>query len=193
MKEKEEQRVGRNKSTQIVRSYINSGKYRKKFDEITDDTELNRLLYILAKEMLFHRSGTKYEDMYWIEPKSKTIVASIVDSSCEGKIVYSNSVLQILSQYKELMTIHSHPSGLPPSIADFNSNYERKYGTGIVVGHNGKVFLYSSAEIISEQYFERKVVQFIQNGYNEAEARKRALMICTEHFDIYFKEVGEDE
>ena len=24
------------------------------------------------------------------------------------------------------MTIHSHPSGLPPSVADYNYNYERK-------------------------------------------------------------------
>lgn len=48
-KEKEAQREGRNKETTINKSYIESGEYRKKFDLITNDRELNRLLYNCAK------------------------------------------------------------------------------------------------------------------------------------------------
>ncbi len=58
----ESQRYGRNKSTMINKSYIESGEYRRKFDRITDDANLARLLYNKAKEMLYHRSGTEYED-----------------------------------------------------------------------------------------------------------------------------------
>ena len=47
---KEEQRYGRNKETVINRSYIESGEYRKKFDRISDNAELNKLLYQLAKK-----------------------------------------------------------------------------------------------------------------------------------------------
>ena len=36
------QRYGRNKSTLVNKIYINSGEYRKKFDMITDDIEMNR-------------------------------------------------------------------------------------------------------------------------------------------------------
>ena len=61
------QRYGRNKSTLVDSKYISSGEYRKKFDKITNNTELSRLLYSKAKEMLMHRSGTLYEDMYWID------------------------------------------------------------------------------------------------------------------------------
>lgn len=43
--EKEEQRYGRNKSTLVDKSYISGGEYRRKFDKITDDNELSRLLY----------------------------------------------------------------------------------------------------------------------------------------------------
>lgn len=53
----EYQRYGRNKGTQINNTYINSGEYRKKFDGITDNSSINRLLYSKAKEMLKHRSG----------------------------------------------------------------------------------------------------------------------------------------
>ena len=64
MKEIEEQRLGRNKQTAINHTYICSGKYRKKFDAISDNMELSRLLYNITKEMLMHRAGTEFEDMY---------------------------------------------------------------------------------------------------------------------------------
>lgn len=60
----EYQRYGRNKETAINHTYINSGEYRSKFDRITENINVNRILYNKAKEMLNHRSGTKYEDMY---------------------------------------------------------------------------------------------------------------------------------
>ena len=63
----EYQRYGRNKDTVINSTYINSGEYRRKFDKITKNDESNRILYSKAKEMLFHRSGTLFEDMYWID------------------------------------------------------------------------------------------------------------------------------
>ena len=63
--EAEEQRTGRNKETSINHTYIEGGEFRKKFDSISDDKELNKLIYTLAKQMLIHRSGTLYEDMYW--------------------------------------------------------------------------------------------------------------------------------
>ena len=65
--EKEKQRQGRNKETTVNHSYINSGKYKKKFDQISNSPRLSRLLYQIAKRALNHRSGTKYEDMYWID------------------------------------------------------------------------------------------------------------------------------
>lgn len=47
---KEEQRYGRNKETLVNHSYIESGEYRRKFDNISDNAELNKLLYQLAKK-----------------------------------------------------------------------------------------------------------------------------------------------
>jgi len=52
VQEIEEQRNGRNKNTTINNSYINSGKYRRKFDGISNDESLNHLVYQLAKKML---------------------------------------------------------------------------------------------------------------------------------------------
>lgn len=191
--EKEEQRTGRNKKTAVDKAYISSGDYRKKFDELSESKELNRTLYQLAKRMLIHRSGTVFEDMYWIDPETCSVVAKVTNSVVAGKIIYPESVKKDISRYKGLVTIHSHPSGLPPSVADFNANYEHAYSRGVVVGHNGKVFIYWSNEIISERYFDQKVAHYRQNGYNEVEARELVLDYCKKHFDIDYMEVTADE
>lgn len=75
MIELEEQRIGRNKETIVNNAYINSGEYKRKYDFISNNKELSRILYKLAKDMLEHRSGTEYEDMYWIDLNTLNIVA----------------------------------------------------------------------------------------------------------------------
>lgn len=134
-----------------------------------------------------------FEDMYWIDPESCTVIAKVTDSEVEEKIIYPESVRKTISRYKGLLTIHSHPSGLPPSISDFNANYENDYSMGIVVGHNGKVYAYRSNEIINKSYFNQKVARYSQNGYNEGEAIEMAVNYCKEHFSIEYKEVTADE
>ena len=84
----EYQRYGRNKNTLVNKTYIEGGEYRRKFDNICDDPAVNKTLYDKAKESLKHRSGTLYEDMYWLDSKSGKIVAYEIDSSSEQKIVY---------------------------------------------------------------------------------------------------------
>ena len=59
------------------------------FDKISRDMKLNKLLYQIAKEMLHHRSGTLYEDMYWIDLTSLKIVAKEITTNVEESIIYS--------------------------------------------------------------------------------------------------------
>lgn len=85
----EEQRYGRNKNALVNHIYINSGGYRKKFDLITDSKKINGLLYTLAKKMLTHRSGSLYEDMYWLDMDKEKVIASETDSKRTKRILYS--------------------------------------------------------------------------------------------------------
>lgn len=85
----EMQRLGRNKQTLINRTFIESGEYRKKFDRISDSSELNKCIYRLAKKILNHRSGSLFEDMYWIDPDTVSIVAREIDDIKESNIIYS--------------------------------------------------------------------------------------------------------
>ncbi len=193
MKEKEEQRYGRNKDTVVDKGYLNGGEFRKKFDKLSDSPKLNRLLYRLAKKMLLHRSGTKFEDMYWIDPTECKIVTEEINGQKEKRITYTSHTKDIISKHAGLVTIHTHPEGLPPSVKDLNSNHTNDYSFGIVVTHDGKVFIYKTNRLISDAYYTMKVVSYKLEGYNEFEAQMKTLQYCREHFGVFFEEVIGDD
>ena len=184
---KEEQRYGRNKETIVNHSYIESGEYRKKFDRISDNAELNKLLYQLAKKMLIHRSGTLYEDMYWINPETVQIVASETNGNLEQRIVYSNATKRAIQGKEGLLTIHTHPNSFPPSLEDFNSNFVN--GNGMVCCHDGRIYKYGAEEMVQEErnkYLYRKYYNLYRD---ENEAQIKLWEELQNEYDIYIKEV----
>lgn len=187
---KEEQRYGRNKTTTISHSFINGGEYRRKFDDISKDKEINKLLYCLAKKMLNHRSGTLYEDMYWIDMDKVEVVCEVVDSTVESKIEYSARIRKIVEKKKGLLTIHSHPNSFPPSLDDFNSACVNGYGAGIVCGHNGDIFVYQSYEIIPKESYYYLMNAFQKDGYNVYDAQLLTLEELSRRYDIACRKVG---
>ena len=71
------QRKGRNKDTIINRAYIESANYRKKFDCISEDKRLNRLLYDLSKKMLNHVDA-QIEALKEIQKKYDVMVKEVL-------------------------------------------------------------------------------------------------------------------
>ena len=193
MRELEQQRKGRNKNTIIDYNYISSNRYRKKFDYISNDKKLNKLLYKIAKKMLLHRSGTEYEDMYWIDLINGKIVCKITDSKYKKKILYTTTIKKMIKKSENLLTIHTHPDSFPPSIDDINSNYDHNYEIGIVICHDGRVYMYSAEERINVNYYKLTVEDYLKDGYNEDTAQIEALKELQKKFSIYFKEVTEDD
>ena len=189
----ENQRYGRNKDTIVNKTYIESGEYRRKFDNITDNSEVNKTLYDCAKKALRHRSGTVYEDMYWIDGDTGEIILSVTDSTDERAIVYSDRIKNTIKNNKNIITIHTHPSSMPPSIDDFNSCYKNGYQTGIVACHNGKVFLYSSEQEVSKSLYNLYIGEFLDDGMNEFDAQFKALNKLSESYLIKFAEVLGNE
>lgn len=186
---KEEQRYGRNKETLVNHTYIESGEYRKKFDQISDNAELNKLLYQLAKKMLIHRSGTLFEDMYWIDPDTLEVVASETNCELEQRVVYSKSTVKAIRKKNGLITIHSHPHSFPPSLEDFNSNYKNKNSDGIVCCHDGKVYKYRSNEMVQKEmsdFYFRKYYAIVND---ENEAQKQMWEEMMKRCKIYLEEV----
>lgn len=185
----EYQRYGRNKSTLVNKAYIDSGEYRRKFDHITDNPDVNKALYDCAKTALKHRSGTEFEDMYWIVENTGEIVAQEIDSNSKRSIIYSDKTRKIVSDHDNLIALHTHPSSMPPSVADFNSCCRNLYKLGLIICHNGKIFAYTSFEEINERLYSMYVDYSVIEGLSEYEAQIDALNKLKTNLKIDFWEV----
>ena len=189
----EYQRYGRNKSTLVNKTYIDGGEYRRKFNNATDNPDVNKSLYNCSKEALKHCSGTVYEDMYWLDSKSGNVLLSITDSTDERAIVYTEKIKRAISGRSDIITIHTHPSSMPPSISDLNSCCRNQYKMGFVACHDGRLFSYSSNEIINERIYSAYIERFLKDGYDEFDAQLKALEKLSQNFDIKVQEVFDHE
>lgn len=185
----EYQRYGRNKDTIVNKTYIDSGEYRRKFDNLTDNAEVNKTLYDCAKTALKHRSGTEFEDMYWIDGNTGKILVSVVDEQSRSQITYSAKILKAIAQNNNIITLHTHPSSMPPSIADFNSANVHGYSLSLVLCHDGTVYSYYSNQYVPDKLCEMYIKEFMNNGYTEKEAQLSALNKIKNNYDIDFREV----
>ncbi|HBA97890.1 MAG TPA: hypothetical protein DCZ23_07270 [Lachnospiraceae bacterium] len=189
----EYQRYGRNKATVINSTYINSGEYRRKFDKITHNDDINRILYLKAKEMLFHRSGTLLEDMYWIDGDTGEIVAKALNEKVIEEVNYTKSIFNAINGKTNLITMHTHPNSMPPSIADFNSCFEHNYAICIVICHDGTIYNYISNQKVPDKLYEIYIKKFRNNGDINTETEKSAQFMALEqikrNYNISFQEV----
>lgn len=183
------QRYGRNKETTVDSSYISGGEYRRKFDSIIDNAAVSRILYSKAKEMLLHRSGTLFEDMYWFDGASGVVLASVLDETAEEQIGYTTAVARAIDGVVNLIAMHTHPNSMPPSIADFNSAFRHKYAVSIVICHDGSVYIYASAQEVPECLYKLYVENFLRIGYTDKEAQLAALDKIKQSYDIDYCEV----
>ena len=185
----ENQRYGRNKSTLINSAYIESGEYRRKFDNLTPNAEVNRVLYSKAKEMLKHRSGTLYEDMYWIDGDTGKIIISALNEQTERAVAYTGAMKKALKGHDNIIALHTHPHSMPPSASDFNACYKNNYKQGFIICHNGKIFGYNANENIENTLYTAYIEKFIEQGFSEFDAQIKALTKLKDNSDIDFWEV----
>ena len=143
--------------------------------------------------MLLHRSGTLFEDMYWIDLDTLEVIAREIDGTIEEEIVYTAKTQKAIQNYEHILTIHSHPNSFPPSISDLNSNYINNYSIGIIICHNGKIYMYTADEFISQEYYGLTVAAYIKQGYADDEAQVLALEELQTKFSIQVKEVTDDD
>ena len=146
--EKEEsKRKYKYKDTVINTAEISSAGYRRKFTNITGENKISRSLWENALDMLDHRSGTKYEDLAFVN--SKTGDAKINKNyDKENTASPSDSMKKMLrdAEPHSIIAIHNHPGSSAPSYSDIMACKDRKYKYGLVVCHDGTIYKYSLGE-----------------------------------------------
>ncbi|MDE7228841.1 MAG: hypothetical protein K2N56_00040 [Oscillospiraceae bacterium] len=185
----EYQRYGRNKDTIVNKTYIESGEYRRKFDNATDNPDVNKALYNAAKTALIHRSGTKLEDMYWFDGKTGQIISKEINAIDPRIVIYSDKTKSAIKSNDNIIALHTHPSSMQPSVDDFNACCRYGYRRGVVACHNGKVFIYYSEQLISSKLYEMVIERGIKDGLSEYDAQIAALNSLKRSYNIDFWEV----
>lgn len=143
LSEYESSNKGINKNTVINQSTINSADYRKKIEALGESKETTRQILNESKRMLYHRNGTEFEDLVFINSKSGEVLRS-VDYEKIREAKPTKKMLKMLNQANkgEIIAIHNHPNSMPPSINDLFVAYQRGYKNGLVVCHDGAIYIY---------------------------------------------------
>ncbi|EGQ3581919.1 head protein [Staphylococcus pseudintermedius] len=157
----EQEPVGLNKRKKnddyrVDMKYIHSSEYRRKFDKISDNKELNRNIYQAAKEMLQHRDGDFREDLYGFDIKTGKQLFKSTDNNNEKSMVnYTKRIDKIVkSKPYQIVSVHNHPRSTLPSAGDLTAQHLRKYAKGIIVGHNGRLIVYSVNKDVDFEFFK---------------------------------------
>ena len=140
-------------SAKVDIEYINSKEFKDKFKKISDNPDLNEEIYKNAKAMLVHRSGTGIEDMYLIDSITGKTIAKQTSCITPYEIQYTEKMNDIIKASKEysIISIHNHGTNIPPSGSDFISCGYRKYKFGLVVCHDGSLYLYKSGKKLLQE------------------------------------------
>jgi hypothetical protein len=186
---REDSRYGKDKSTAIDHNYIDSGEYRRKFDNITDNKELNRNLYLSAKKMLNHRTGTDFEDMYWFDGDNGKEFASKTDMKTPSVVKYSPDYMKKFQDIKNKVTIHNHPRSMPPSIGDFQSAFDNGYSNGVIAAHDGSVYTYKIILEPQPELYKTLTADYKAMGFSDITAEQKALDEMMSRGYIYYRKV----
>lgn len=160
---------------------IRTDEYRQKFNGITEDETTDARLHQRALDMLEHRDGTAYEDMYLFKAGDYEPVGVQTHSAVEFEVTYNESVERAITKHPDysLVVMHNHPNDLPPSGSDFSACGRNKYKIGVVVCFNGDVYIYKAGKRpFSAQMFDLTVDKYRKPPYNlsELEAYKKRLI-----------------
>lgn len=132
--------------------YIESDEYRSKFIGITGNSDVDRIIADKAQMILKDRSGTLKETLVLLNKDNGAEILTISAGEENQRIKYSAKDEKIIQESREagieILAIHNHPAGWPPTADDCVSAKQRDYSIGITCGHNGTVYVYYPAEVL---------------------------------------------
>ena len=129
--------------TVVKKLLLTSSEYRKKFNQVSGNSKVNRRAWNISKDMLSHRSGTKFEDLAFINVINGKYAVN-KDYNVESKAKMNKPMKQLLEESESgtIIAIHNHPGSSAPSLADLMTCVKRGYNFGLVACHDGKVYKY---------------------------------------------------
>lgn len=127
----------------IVDNKTNSHKaLKQRISQLGEDAETNVEILNNAFDMLYHRSGTHYEDLAYVDTvNKKSLINKDFDYFDEKTQTSACKPSDEMEKKREelpdytVIGLHNHPASSVPSVNDFIKCRERKYKYGLVFPH----------------------------------------------------------
>ncbi len=174
--------------TKVNWETINSEKWKKQFDSITENDIVNRTIRNVSEQILKHRDGTFYESMYLINAKTGQIEGFNTKSNLKLKVALNDEMKKILNNSElDLIGIHNHPFSSIPSLSDLNAIAKRSnQSMGIIICHDGTIFTYTKPKYeISKQVYNASLTKY--NRYSKITMEDKGFNELSEMYDFEFR------
>lgn len=170
LKEREEShRKSKYRSTEIARKVIESPDYGRKFSNLDESSAVQKKLKIAAVRMLNHRSGTKYEDMVFVDSKDGTMRKQTNYTKAEMQVEPTKAMRKMVRDKPDytIISMHNHAENSMPSTQDIETAYSRKYKYGIIACHDGNVYKYKIGGRPNLYVYYSALVKLDKEGYTK--------------------------
>lgn len=191
IKEREElSRKIKSGSNTVDWSIVQSEEYSKKYTKLSDDERVSSAIETRAKWALNNRDGKNTEELYAISLKDGREVSRITDQNYDSAVKRTSKFTRELNAAdesgEEILLLHNHPRGLPPSISDINALLKNKNVSGITVGHNGSIYRYTrpNKEIPKSDW---SIALRRHKKYSDITSMEKALSDLSKEFGFEFE------
>ena len=160
-------------SAKVDVGYVNSSAYASKFKGLTGNAKLDRTIAEACRSALVNRSGTNGEDLILVSRETGEMVARSNRETAANETVYTEEVVGAIKSHKpgSLISVHNHPTNIPPTGSDFDAQIARSYGGGVVALHNGDAYYFEQGDVpVSGVYYDMKVSELVSGGTSETDA-----------------------
>lgn len=134
--------------------------------------EVKRVIKENSRRALYHRDGTEFEDLIFVDSKTgKYKVSQISEISTVRPTKNMSKMIRESDPYS-IIGIHNHPNSTLPSGEDLYQCSKRKYKYGLVLGHDGSVYNYTVPKKFNESAARIYNILFdkdYKKGYNISE------------------------
>ena len=165
-KNREEERSRKNPGpykTTIISPVIETKEYSSRIDRLGEDEDVTRRILHEARSTLFHRNGTKMEDLTFINSVTNDHISQRHYNK-ESEVKPTEKMIKMaMDNPRTIIGMHNHPLNMMPSYHDLVAAKNYKYG--IILCHNGNVIKYAVTDDADIDYADL-VLNDLQNDFD---------------------------
>ena len=158
---------GHDRSLEIARSVIDSQDHGRRLSALREKSDIQKKIIEECRQALHHRDGTGFEDLIYINTMTGEVRRQ-TGYEREREVKPTEPMRRLLEKAEEhtVIAIHNHPGSTVPSPADIRSMVAHKYKYGLVIGHDGSLFRYSSVDGYDPVQYYYAWAHLDKNGYS---------------------------